>query len=83
MRRARRNSYSDHVSLDFHRQSIEAMCRVAREVRIFPLLDLDAHLSPYADLIHKELLEQGKAVPLERVAYEFQQGGHTMMKIVN
>ena len=31
--------YSPHLSLDFHVGSIRELCRVAREVRIFPLLD--------------------------------------------
>jgi hypothetical protein len=34
--------YSDELSLTFHQQSIDAMCAVAREARIFPLLTCNA-----------------------------------------
>ena len=32
--------YTDQLSCAFHRQAVRELCRVAREVRIFPLLDL-------------------------------------------
>lgn len=32
-------TYSEQFSLDFHLQSILEMCRVAKEVRVFPLLE--------------------------------------------
>lgn len=34
--------YSEHLSEDFHVRSIEELCRVASEARIFPLLELGA-----------------------------------------
>jgi hypothetical protein len=33
--------YSDRLSLEFHHKSILQLCRVADDVRIFPLIDLD------------------------------------------
>src|SRR5204862_941312 len=38
--------YSDILSLEFHQRAIQEMCRVAHEVRIFPLLNYNAKLSP-------------------------------------
>lgn len=32
--------YSEHLSEDFHVESIKELCRVAGEARIFPLLEL-------------------------------------------
>jgi len=74
--------YSDRLSLDFHRQSIAQLCRVAREVRIFPLIDLDLRPSPYVQPIAQSLEKEGFAVSIERVEYEFQRGGNEMLRIV-
>ncbi len=73
--------YSDRLSQEFHRQSIEQLCRVAREVRIFPLIDLDLMPSPYVLPIACHLEEEGFEVSIERVDYEFQRGGNKMLRI--
>jgi hypothetical protein len=57
------------------------MCRVAREVRIFPLLALGAVPSPIVERVAVELGGQGFNVSLETVPYEFQRGGNQMMRI--
>ena len=41
--------YTTQLGEAFHREAIQDMCRVAREVRIFPLLALGGQLSPYVD----------------------------------
>ena len=38
--------YTTQLGEAFHREAIQDMCRVAREVRIFPLLALGGQLSP-------------------------------------
>ena len=73
--------YSDQLSLDFHRKSIAEMCRVAKEVRIFPLLKLGSVKSRHVERIVKGFKVQGYAVNIEIVDYEFQRGGNEMMKI--
>src|SRR5678816_2295170 len=40
--------YSAHLDEEFHHRSIRELCRVAGEVRIFPLLALGGQRSPYA-----------------------------------
>ena len=72
--------YSDHFSEDFHRAAILELCRVACEVRIFPLLGLDGRVSPYVASIVKDLSD-GFEVSIETVPYEFQRGGNEMMRI--
>jgi hypothetical protein len=72
--------YSDHFSDDFHREAILELCRVACEVRIFPLLGLDGRVSPYVEGIVKDLSD-GFEVSIEMVLYEFQRGGNQMMRI--
>ena len=73
--------YSDQLPLKFHRESIAEMCRVAKEVRIFPLLKLGSVKSQHVEKVMNEFNAQGYAVSIERVDYEFQRGGNEMMKI--
>lgn len=73
--------YTEQLSLDFHRNAIKEMRRVAEEVRIFPLLDLGAKESPYVPTIVQELEQAGHKVEIRQVAYEFQRGGNKMMRI--
>ena len=73
--------YSEQLSLDFHLKSIHELCRVAREVRIFPLLDLARNRSAYVDPICEQMEKQGHKVDICYVNYEFQRGGNQMMKI--
>ena len=69
--------YSDHLDLDFHIQAITEMLRVASEVRIFPVLDLNA-----APSVHLEpILKQFPNSELVKVNYEFQKGGNQMLLI--
>ncbi len=75
--------YTEQLSYDFHLAAIQEMCRVAREVRIFPLLDLKCRVSAYIEPLQRALTDQGYAVAIEAVAYEFQRGGNRMMKINN
>jgi hypothetical protein len=69
--------YSDHLDLDFHRKAIAEMLRVATEVRIFPVVDLNAKQSVHLDAI-REMFPNNELV---KVNYEFQKGGNQMLKI--
>jgi hypothetical protein len=73
--------YSDRLNLDFHINSVHEMCRVAHEVRIFPLLKLGAEPSPYVESVIKNIEEIGYKAEIVRVKYEFQRGGNNMLKI--
>jgi hypothetical protein len=73
--------YSEQRSLDFHLASIQELLRVASEVRIFPLLQLNGERSPYVDIVMQELSQQGFSAQIQTVAYEFQKGGNQMLKI--
>jgi len=73
--------YSAQLSLEFHKKAIAEMCRVANEVRIFPLLDMGGVPSPYVDEITAELQCSGYEVEVKKVQYEFQRGGNQMMRI--
>ena len=73
--------YSDNLTYEFHLQSIEEMLRVAPEVRIFPLLDVNAVRSPYADRLIDRYSNRGFNASEIKVDYEFQKKGNTMLKI--
>lgn len=75
--------YDDRLNLQFHTEAITEMLRIAKEVRIFPLIDFTNsrkneanNLSPYAYEIEKRFHAQRC-----RVNFEFQRGGGVMLKI--
>ncbi len=75
-------TYSDQLSQEFHLSAIIELCRVATEVRIFPLLvnmtgDSSTHLQP----VIQELEARNYSVNVKKVAYEFQKGGNEMLQV--
>jgi len=75
--------YTDNLSLEFHIKAINEMCRVAKQVRIFPLLDVNGFRSSYVDQVKRIFHEKGKPITEENVDYEFQKGGNRMLIINN
>ncbi len=73
--------YSEHFSLEFHWASILEMLRIAKEVRIFPLLTLMLEKSPYLATILERLPREGYSVAIHRVEYQLQRGGNEMLAI--
>ena len=73
--------YTENLSLEFHMQSISEMLRVSREVRIFPLLDVNVERSIYVDEVIDKYTGMGYHTEEVKVNYEFQKGGNTMLKI--
>ncbi|MHC4400793.1 MAG: SAM-dependent methyltransferase [Planctomycetota bacterium] len=72
-------TYSRQLSAEFHCQGMVEMCRVATEVRVFPLLDQSGQLSPYVDSVRRCLKESGYQSAIQPVDYEFQRGGNEML----
>ncbi len=73
--------YSDQLGLDFHIKAILELCRVAKEVRVFPLLDLSHQVSTHLDPVLQELTQAGFHASIEVVDYEFQIGANEMLRI--
>ncbi len=73
--------YSEQLGQQFHEDAIVELCRVADEVRIFPLIALGALPSPYLDSTTAKMRDLNYAVTIERVPYQFQKGGNEMMRI--
>jgi hypothetical protein len=74
--------YSQQFDDQFHRAGITELLRVAREVRIFPLLDLDCRRSGHVEPLRGYFAGAGQQVDIVAVPYEFQRGGNEMMRIV-
>jgi hypothetical protein len=75
-------TYSDVFSLDFHLASIRELCRVAREVRVFPLLaSFGNGRSPHVAEVIRTLAAEDFRCELQRVPYEFQKGGNEMLRV--
>lgn len=69
--------YSNHLDFDFHVKAIDEMLRVGKEIRIFPVVDLNSNMS-----IHlKPLMEKYTNSELVNVNYEFQKNGNQMLVI--
>ncbi len=58
--------YSEHFDGQFHIDALTEMLRVAKEVRIFPLLDLNNSLSKHLDLVLQYLEMNGYLVSPEK-----------------
>lgn len=75
-------TYSEQLSEAFHLESIIEMCRVATEVRIFPLLlNMSGEPSPFLQPVIEELEAQGYRVQIKQVPYEFQRGGNQLLQV--
>lgn len=74
--------YGDRLDLDFHVACIRELLRVCSgEVRIFPLVGLDAKPYPYLDNILSSLDSDGIKVEIIEVPFEFQKGANEMLKL--
>ena len=73
--------YTDNLTFEFHGSAICEMLRVAREVRIFPLLDVNARESRYLSGVLDAF--QNYKPEIYTVNYEFQRGGNKMLVLRN
>jgi hypothetical protein len=73
--------YSEQLTESFHMAALRELCRVAHEVRAFPLVTLAGERSPHVALVRMDLERVGFATQIETVPYEFQRGGNQMLRI--
>jgi SAM-dependent methyltransferase len=71
--------YSDLLDLEFHVRALTEMLRVAREVRVFPLVSLDLSRSRHLDAVVGHFKALKCDVSIAPVAYELQRGGNQML----
>jgi len=74
-------TYSGHLDLQFHRDSISEMCRVAGEARVFPVLDIGGGVSEHLEPLLETLEKGGLIARLVDVNYEFQKGARRMLSV--
>jgi hypothetical protein len=76
--------YSKHVNQNQHILSMKELCRIAKEVRVYPLLSLSNNqASPHLKPVIAELEAGGINVALVDVHYEFQKGATQMLVAKN
>jgi SAM-dependent methyltransferase len=73
--------YSEQLDADFHMAAVQELLRVARDVRIFPLLALNCELSPHLPVVMAWCEAQGHRAEVRPVPYEFQVGGAKMLHL--
>ena len=64
-----------------HIDSLQELCRVAKEVRVYPLLSLDGEPSPHLSQVILALNRLNLSVTLVDVSYQFQKGATQMLVI--
>jgi hypothetical protein len=73
--------YSKHVGLSEHVAALKELCRVASEVRVYPLLALDGKVSPHLKQVIESLEAIGLVAEVIDVNYEFQKGAKQMLVV--
>ncbi len=74
--------YSPQLDEKVHIESVLELCRVARDVRIFPLVSIeDNQRSKHLPAVFEALTDAGYFHEEVPVSYEFQRGARTMLKI--
>lgn len=71
--------YGEQLSTEFHVDSLVELCRVATEVRVFPLLELGSVRSRHLPEVRSRLDERGVSTHIRTVDYEFQRGGNRLL----
>ena len=74
-------TYSKQLLASFHVEAVLEMCRVAREVRIFPIVEMNGEPSRHVAAVCEALHGQGFRWSIESVEYEFQRGGNKMLRV--
>jgi hypothetical protein len=73
--------YSEQFDLEFHIESTKELCRVAEEVRIFPLLELGGGKSRHLGPLFTALNQAGLNPQLVKVDYEFKKGANQLLRL--
>ncbi len=71
----------DDQDIDFHLQVIRELARVAKEVRIFPLIDRKGHPSPFLGPVLLGLQQENYGTEVREVSYHLQPTGNAMLRI--
>ena len=70
-------------NLDYQVKTLFDLCRIASEVRIFPLLKLKGELTPSLGPVMQAMQENNVGVEVKEVPFEFQKRGNAMLRVWN
>ncbi len=73
--------YRDVLSIEFHVQSIEELCRVSKEVRIFPLTKPGVLETDDLETVINMLNERGYKTERVGISYEFRKYSKEMLRV--
>jgi SAM-dependent methyltransferase len=73
--------YGDVLDFDFHVAAMRELLRVAEEVRVFPLFNLDGRPSSHLPGVMGVLAADGAQCELRDVPFEFQKGARRMLRV--
>ena len=73
--------YGDDLDFGFHIEALHELLRVAREVRVFPLVNLDGRPSSHLPGVLAHFAREGVEAGLVPVPYEFQCGATKMLRL--
>ncbi|MDI9819386.1 MULTISPECIES: hypothetical protein [unclassified Legionella] len=71
----------DDQDVEFHLEVIRELARVAKEVRIFPLIDRHEKPSPFLGPVLLGLQEENFGIEVKEVAYHLQPSGNAMLRV--
>ena len=69
--------------LDYQVKTLFDLCRVASEVRVFPLLNLKGELTQSLGPVMQAMQENNVGVEVKEVPFEFQKIGNAMLRVWN
>lgn len=72
--------YGDTLDFPFHLAAMRELLRVAGEVRVFPLINLDGLPSSHLPCVVRSLRAEGVEVEIVDVPFEFQRGATRMLR---
>ncbi len=74
-------SLHDDQDADFHINATMEMCRIAKEVHIFPLIDSAGEISPLVGPVMLALQQNNYGVEIREVPFRLQKQGNAMMRV--
>ena len=73
--------YSAHITQEQHIAGVLELCRVAKEVRVYPLVTLDGKSSPHLAQVIEVVASSGFSVETVAVPYSFQKNATEMLVV--
>ncbi|MFB6295611.1 MAG: hypothetical protein ABEH66_02065 [Halobacteriales archaeon] len=73
--------YDDRLSYEFHLQTIQELCRIGGQLRVFPLHGFDADQSELVGRLIEGLQSEDYTTAIRAVPFEFQRGANKMLVV--